>query len=451
MSTSAAHTPEIDTGLLRRVAAGALIGTAVEWYDYFIYGLLAALVFNDLFFPSLDPAVGTVVALLTFAVGFVVRPIGSIIFGHLGDRYGRRNILVATVVIMGLSSGAIGLLPTYQAIGVWAPILLLLLRIVEGLSVGGEWGGAVLLAVEYAPRKKRAFYGAMPQYGSPVGNLVSSGILALVLFLPHDQFMAWGWRLPFLMSFIFMAVALFIRHKIDETPEFKQLLKQDKEVKFPLFEVVRHSWRRMLIAICASFVGSAPFYLLTTFIVNYGTTTLKLPTTVLLTGTMLGAVLEAIGIYIGGQLGDRYAAWKAVAIAGLISVVTAFPLMTLVSTGQPVLVVIGIATGIGLVGLAYGPLGAMIAAMFSTHSRYSAVAVSYNISGAIGGFMPSVALALTATFPATHWVIGALLAFSMLVVAIGGCLGGIAAQHDSRGQANARTRTAFNTRAYGED
>jgi MFS family permease len=432
MSPSDASAPVIDTKLLRRVSAGALIGTAVEWYDYFIYGLLAALVFNELFFPSLDPVVGTVVSLLTFAVGFVVRPIGSIIFGHLGDRYGRRNMLVATVTIMGLSSGAIGLLPTYHMIGIWAPLLLLLCRIIEGLSVGGEWGGAVLLAVEYAPPKKRAFYGAMPQYGSPVGNIGSSVALALalVLFLPHDQFIAWGWRLPFLLSFILMGIALYIRNKIDETPEFKQLIEQDKEVRFPLMNVVRDSWRRMLIAICASFVGSAPFYLLTTFIVKYGTSSLDLPTNIMLTGTTLGAVLEGVGIFVGGYLGDRYTHWKVVAAAGLLSVLTAFPLMTLVATGQPAFVIIGIAIGIGLLGLSYGPLGPMVSNMFGTDSRYSAVAVSYNLSGAIGGFMPSIALAATSTFASTHWIIGALLALSMLVVAIGGLLGGVAARKD---------------------
>lgn len=432
MPHSESQIPEIDTQLLRKVSAGALIGTAVEWYDYFIYGLLAALVFNSLFFPSLDPVAGTIVSLLTFAVGFVVRPIGSIIFGHLGDRYGRRNMLVATVTIMGLSSGAIGLLPTYQTIGVWAPILLLLFRIVEGLSVGGEWGGAVLLAVEYAPPKKRAFYGAMPQYGSPVGNIGSSLALGLVLFLPHDQFLAWGWRLPFLLSFVLMGIALYIRRQIDETPEFKQLIEQDQEIRFPLLNVVRDSWRRMLIAICASFVGSAPFYLLTTFIVKYGTSSLHLPTNVMLTGAMLGAVLEAVGIFIGGYLGDRYTPWKAVAGAGLVSVVTAFPLMSLVATGQPAFVIIGIAIGIGLLGLSYGPLGPMVSNMFGTDSRYSAVAVSYNISGAIGGFMPSIALAATSTFASTHWIIGALLALSMLVVAIGGMLGGVAARNDAR-------------------
>ncbi len=431
MTTESSEPPLIDTAQLRRVSAGSLIGTAIEWYDYFAYGLLAALVFNELFFPSFDPTVGTIVAFLSFAIGFAARPIGSIIFGHLGDRIGRRNTLIATVLVMGISSGGIGLLPTYHTIGVWAPILLVALRIIEGLSVGGEWGGAVLMAVEHAPAKKRAFYGAMPQYGSPLGNLGSSGAVALVTLLPHDQLIAWGWRLPFLVSFILMGVALYIRYKVDETPEFTKLIKEDREVKVPLADVIRTSWRRLLIGICASLVGSAPFYLLTTFIVNYGTSTLKLSADIMLAGTMLGAVLEAIAIFVGGQLGDRFTPWKAVGTTGLLSVILAFPLMALVGTGTPLLVIIGVGIGIGLLGLPYGALGSMMANMFSERSRYTAVAVSYNISGAIGGFVPSIALASVAAFGGTIWAAAFLLGLSMLITAIGGFLAGRAAYNDT--------------------
>jgi MFS family permease len=431
MTTESSEPPLIDTAQLRRVSAGSLIGTAIEWYDYFAYGLLAALVFNELFFPSFDPTVGTIVAFLSFAIGFAARPIGSIIFGHLGDRIGRRNTLIATVLVMGISSGGIGLLPTYHTIGVWAPILLVALRIIEGLSVGGEWGGAVLMAVEHAPAKKRAFYGAMPQYGSPLGNLGSSGAVALVTLLPHDQLIAWGWRLPFLVSFILMGVALYIRYKVDETPEFTKLIKEDREVKVPLADVIRTSWRRLLIGICASLVGSAPFYLLTTFIVNYGTSTLKLSADIMLAGTMLGAVLEAVAIFVGGQLGDRFTPWKAVGTTGLLSIILAFPLMALVGTGTPLLVIIGVGIGIGLLGLPYGALGSMMANMFSERSRYTAVAVSYNISGAIGGFVPSIALASVAAFGGTIWAAASLLGLSMLITAIGGFLAGRAAYNDT--------------------
>ncbi|GAB3559381.1 MFS transporter [Spelaeicoccus albus] len=421
----------IDTKQLRRVSAGSLIGTAIEWYDYFVYGLLAALVLGKLFFPSSDPAVSTIAAFLSFAIGFAARPVGSIIFGHLGDRIGRRNTLITTVLVMGISSGAIGLLPTYQTIGVWAPILLVTMRIVEGLSVGGEWGGAVLMAVEHAPAKKRAFYGAMPQYGSPVGNLGSSGIVALVTLLPRDQFEAWGWRIPFLISFVLMGIALYIRYRVDETPEFKKLLATGREVKVPLFDVIRTSWRRLLVGVCASLVGSAPFYLLTTFIVSYGTNSLHLAADIMLTGTMLGAVLEGIAIFIGGQLGDKFTPWAAVAFTGLLSVVLAFPLMLMVGTGSPVLVIIAVGVGIGLLGLPYGALGSMMAQMFSDRSRYTAVALSYNVSGAIGGFAPSVALAAVSAFGGTLWATATLLAFSMLVTAVGGFMAGRAAGNDS--------------------
>lgn len=421
----------VDTAQLRRVSAGSLIGTAIEWYDYFVYGLIAALVFNELFFPTFDPTVGTIVAFLSFAIGFLARPLGSIIFGHLGDKIGRRNTLIATVLVMGISSGGIGLLPTYDTIGVWAPILLVVLRIVEGLSVGGEWGGAVLMVVEHAPPEKRAFYGAMPQYGSPVGNLGSSGVVALVTLLPHEQFVAWGWRIPFLVSFVLMAVAIYIRVRVDETPEFKKIIKQDRTVKVPLVHVLRTNWRRVLIGVCASLVGSAPFYLLTTFIVNFGTETLQLAAGILLTGTMLGAVLEGVAIFFGGQLGDRFTPWKAVAGTALISVVLAFPLMALVGTASPPLVVIGIGVGIGLLGLPYGALGSMMTNMFSGQSRYTAVAVSYNVAGAIGGFAPSIALASVAVFGGTIWATAVLLALSMLITAAGGLLAGRSAYNDA--------------------
>ena len=396
----------------------------------FVYGLVAALVFNELFFPTFDPKVGTIVAFLSFAIGFLARPLGSIIFGHLGDKIGRRNTLIATVLVMGISSGMIGLLPTYDTIGIWAPILLVVLRIVEGLSVGGEWGGAVLMVVEHAPPEKRAYYGAMPQYGSPIGNLGSSGVVALVTLLPHDQFVAWGWRVPFLISFVLMGIALYIRYKVDETPEFRKIIQEDRRVKVPLVHVLRTSWRRVLIGVCASLVGSAPFYLLTTFIVNFGTDTLHLAAGILLTGTMLGAALEGIAIFFGGQLGDRFTPWKTVGVTSLASVVLAFPLMALVGTASPPLVIIGIGIGIGLLGLPYGALGSMMAHMFPDKSRYTAVAVSYNVSGAIGGFAPSVALASVTVFGGTVWATAILLALSMLITAAGGFLAGRATHND---------------------
>ena len=420
----------IDTAQLRRVSAGSLIGTAIEWYDYFVYGLVAALVFNELFFPTFDPKVGTIVAFLSFAIGFLARPLGSIIFGHLGDKIGRRNTLIATVLVMGISSGMIGLLPTYDTIGIWAPILLVVLRIVEGLSVGGEWGGAVLMVVEHAPPEKRAYYGAMPQYGSPIGNLGSSGVVALVTLLHHDQFVAWGWRVPFLISFVLMGIALYIRYKVDETPEFRKIIQEDRRVKVPLVHVLRTSWRRVLIGVCSSLVGSEPFYLITTFIVNFGTDTLHLEAGIMMNGTMLGAALEGIAIFFGGQLGDRFTPWKTVGVTSLASVVLAFPLMALVGMASPPLVIIGIGIGIGLLGLPYGALGSMMANMFPDKSRYTAVAVSYNVSGAIGGFAPSVALASVTVFGGTVWATAILLALSMLITAAGGLLAGRATHND---------------------
>ncbi|WP_206447632.1 MFS transporter [Agrococcus sp. KRD186] len=423
---------ERDVKRLRRVAMTSFMGTAMEWYDYFIYGLLAALVFDELFFPSFDPAVGTVLALLTFGIGFIARPVGAIIFGHLGDRIGRKKTLIITLLVIGLSTGIIGLLPTFDAIGFAAPILLTTLRFIQGLSLGGEWSGAVLLAVEHAPAKQRAFYGAMPQYGSPAGTLVSSGVVAVVTLLPEDQLMAWGWRIPFLLSFLFLAVALYMRLKVEESPVFTDVVQTQvaKKVEteqrkpLPLIEVFRHAGGRVLIVIATVLFASGGFFLMTTYAVSFGTGELGMEPWKLLIATMIGAVLEAVGIYVGAKLGDRWGAWKTVVAGGILALVLVVPIALMLGSGAEVLVIIAIAIGIGMLGVPYGPLGTMLSELFSARYRYSGVAVSYNIGGLIGGFVPSIAGAFALAVGSAVLVIPVLLGIIMALCVIGGLIAG---------------------------
>lgn len=422
-------THDHDTRRLRRVAMTSFMGTAMEWYDYFIYGLFAALVFDELFFPSFDPAVGTVLALLTFGIGFIARPVGAVIFGHLGDRIGRKKTLIVTLLVIGLSTGLIGLLPTFDAIGFAAPVLLTTLRFIQGLSLGGEWSGAVLLAVEHAPAKQRAFYGAMPQYGSPVGTIVSSGVVALVTLLPEDQLMAWGWRIPFLLSFVFLAVALYMRLKVEESPVFTDVVQvqkaQSEERKpIPLFEVFRHAGGRVLIVIATVLFASGGFFLMTTYAVSFGTGELGMEAWKLLVATMIGAALEAVGIYVGARLGDRWGAWKTVVFGGALAVALVVPIALMLGSGVEVLVIIAVALGIGMLGVPYGPLGTMLSELFEARYRYSGVAVSYNIGGLIGGFVPSIAASLALAVGSAVLVIPILLGIIMALCVIGGLFAG---------------------------
>ena len=418
-----------DIKRLRRVATTSFMGTAMEWYDYFIYGLFAALVFDELFFPSFDPAVGTVLSLLTFGIGFVARPVGAVIFGHLGDRIGRKKTLIVTLLVIGLSTGIIGLLPTFDAIGFAAPILLTTLRFIQGLSLGGEWSGAVLLAVEHAPAKQRAFYGAMPQYGSPAGTLLSSGIVTLVTLLPDDQLLAWGWRIPFLLSFVFLAIALYMRLKVEESPVFTDVVQvqraeEPKATKLPLIEVFRHAGGRVLIVVATVLFASGGFFLMTTYAVNFGTGELGMEPWKLLVATMVGAVLEAVGIYVGARMGDRIGAWKTVALGGAVAAVLVIPIAFMLGSGVEVLVIAGVAIGIGALGIPYGPLGTMLSELFSARYRYSGVAVSYNIGGLIGGFVPSIAAAFALAVGSAVVVIPVLLGIIMGLCVIGALIAG---------------------------
>lgn len=415
------------TADIKRLLSAAFIGTALEWYDYFLYGTAAALVFNKLFFPSLDPATATIASFVTFAVGFAARPIGAAVFGHIGDRYGRKAALIITVVLMGVTTGCIGLLPSYDTIGIWAPILLASLRFLQGISVGGEWSGAMLLTLEHTPKEKHGSYSAVPQLGSPVGTLLSSGAFALVGLLPDEDFYAWGWRIPFLAAFGLLLFALYLRLRIEESPVFRAMLadaERDGPRPAPLIEAFRRTWGRMLISVAAAFLGIGGFFLLTTFMISYGTEQLGIEKSVMLNATLLAAVVEMGVIFAGGRIADRVGAWKVCAVGGVLSVLVAFPVFLLVDTGQTALVVLGVALGVGVISIPYATIGAVITNLFPDTFRYSAVAMSYNLSGVLGGFVPLIAAWLTGVTDGASWGVALLLAFIAACTAAGSYLAG---------------------------
>ncbi|MER5441534.1 MFS transporter [Streptomyces sp. NPDC002790] len=407
-----------------RVAFAAFVGTALEWYDYFLFGTAAAIVFDSQFFSSLDPATATLAAFGTFGVGFAARPIGAVLFGWLGDRMGRRPALLITVISIGIATGVIGLLPGYATIGLAAPLLLVFLRLLQGVAVGGEWGGAVTLAVEHAPPEKRGRYAALPQIGSPVGTLMSSGAFALVLMMPDDIFNSWGWRLPFLFAFPLTALAYFIRRKVEESPLFDELLRKDQRAKVPAVEVFRTAWGRLLVAISSALLGVGGFYLLTTFVISYGTGTLGLPKGLVVNATLVAAVVEIFVIMAMGRVSERIGAGRVTLWGGVASAVCAFPVYWLIDTGNHFAVILAVALGIALLAVTYAVSGALLTELFPAHLRYSGVALAYNIAGAVTGFLPMIATALlNAAGGSVSWPAAALLAVISLLTALGGLLG----------------------------
>ena len=419
----------------RKVAFGAFVGTALEWYDFFLYGTAASLVFNQLFFATKDPLVSTMAAFATFAVGFVARPIGALIFGRIGDKVGRRKALLITVVLIGFVTGGIGLLPTYAQIGVAAPVLLTSLRLLQGVAVGGEWGGAVTLAVEHAPAERRGRYAAMPQIGSPIGTLLSSGAFFAVGLLPQEAFMSWGWRIPFLLGFPLLYIAVYIRKRVEESPLFELMLEKDELAATPVRTVFTKGWRELLIGGGSSLLGVGGFYLVTTFMIAYGTGTLGLSRSLLLGATLVAAAVEILVLIAGGRMVERIGAGRVTLIGGLASALFAYPLFLMVDTKNPALVVSGIVVGIALLSIPYAASGALLTELFPANLRYSGVSLSANIASIISGFVPLLATAVLAASGKQSWAPALLLVVLALTTA--GC-GVLATRH----AAGASTRVA---------
>jgi MFS transporter, MHS family, shikimate and dehydroshikimate transport protein len=392
LTTAKAVTPNS----IRLVAVASLIGTTIEWYDFFLYGTAAALVFNRLYFPTFDPIAGTLAAFATYTVGFVARPFGGIIIGHYGDKIGRKSMLVLTLVIMGVATFGIGLLPTYAQIGPWAAVGLVVLRFAQGIGVGGEWGGAVLMAVEHAPPGQRGFYGSWPQIGVPAGLLLSTAVFAQFARLPEDQFLSWGWRVPFLLSILLVGVGLIIRLRILETPAFTRMKAARTESRRPIVEVLKTHRREVLIAVGARLAENGAFFIYTVFVLVYGTQKVGLARQTILNGILIASVLDMVAIPLCGALSDRIGRRPVYLFGACFTALYAYPMFWLLDTGSTPLVWLALVVAL-VFGHApmYGPQAAFLSELFGTRVRYSGASLGSQLSSVVaGGLSPFIATAL---------------------------------------------------------
>jgi MHS family shikimate/dehydroshikimate transporter-like MFS transporter len=389
-----------------KVALASAIGATIEWYDFFIFGTAAGLVFNQLFFTNLDPITGTLVAYLTFAVGFVARPVGSVIFGHYGDKIGRKTMLILTLFIVGAATFLIGLLPTYDSIGLWAPILLVVLRIFQGIGIGGEYGGAVLMAVEYAPEGKRGFYGSWPQVGVPAGLLLGTVAFGLLSLLPDEQFVAWGWRVAFLASIVLFGIGMYIRLQILETPAFTRVREAQEEAQVPFMELLRAQPKELILGMGTRWIEGLVFNAYGVFIISYITSQLGLTRTTALIGVAIAAAFGVVLVPVYGALSDRFGR-RAVYSAGVtLFGLFAFPSFLLINTGQQVLIWLSVVVVLGLIYPAiYAPLAAFWSELFDTRVRYTGVGAVYQFSGILAsGFTPAIAAILLGYAGGEPWL-----------------------------------------------
>ena len=418
-----------------RAALAAFIGTAIEWYDFYIYGTAAALVFGEIFFASQSEFVGTLAALGTFAVGFVARPFGAVIFGHLGDKIGRKKSLVITLLIMGGVTVLIGLLPTYRSIGMAAAVLLVILRFVQGIAVGGEWGGAVLIAAEHAPAKWRTFLAAAPQYGSPIGLILASLAFGFVSDLPKEQLLSWGWRIPFLLSGVLLLIAFIVRAGVNESPEMVNELEKNKTIDVaPIREVFATKKLTLVYGIGACILGVAGFYFITTFMINYTTTYLGIEKKTILNIVAWVGVVEITSALIGSYLAIRFSERSLLLFMTGLGVIWAAPMMLLVVTGDITNITIAILFATGVLGAYYSVIAPYLPNAFPVRMRYTGISLSYQLCGAIfGGATPMIGVWLASIY-GTNWLPLAIL-FGMLCLLTFICVWFLPTEH----------KTIFNT------
>ncbi|MEV5874994.1 MFS transporter [Streptomyces sp. NPDC052101] len=388
-----------------RLAAASMVGTAIEFYDFFVYGTAAALVLGPLFFPTFSPVAGTLAAFGTFGVGFIARPLGSVLFGHLGDRRGRRPVLVASLLVTGASTVAVGCVPSYGSIGIAAPVLLLVLRFLQGLGLGGEWGGAVLLTAEHAPAARRALWSSFPQVGPAFGFVLANGVmLALSALLSDAEFAAWGWRVPFWAAGALALAGLWLRSSLAESPRFLEI---DDHARVPLVEVVRHHGRMVLLTAGGLAVGYAVFYAVTTWALAYATERLGVSRTVMLTCVMAAVVVNASLTPLVALLGDRYGR-RPLCLTGCVAcALWMLPMVALLATGEPLLMFLGILGALIAFVIMFGVIAAYLPELYEARVRCTGAAVGYNLGGVLGGALtPIVATALAEHSGRVPWAVG---------------------------------------------
>ena len=385
---------------LTRAVIASTIGTTIEWYDFFLYSTVTGLVFAKLYFPQSEPLVGTLQAFTIYAVGFAARPVGAAIFGHWGDRLGRKSALIATLLLMGVATFLVAFVPTYESIGVWGAVLLTVLRFIQGVGVGGEWGGSVLLAMEWARNdRERGFVASWPQFGVPAGLFLAN--LAVLAFsaLSGDQFLSWGWRVPFFLSILLIAVGLWIRLGILETPTFARLVVDDKVERAPILAVLRQHPKEIVLTALARMAEQAPFYIFTAFVFTYGTTAVGTSRDLLLAAVMLAAVISFVTVPLSGHLSDRYGRKRVYMLGAVLTGVYGFAYFGLLNTGVTGLIFLAVAVSLIPHDIMYGPQAALIAECFTGRLRYSGSSLGYQLASVIaGGPAPLIAAALYAEY-----------------------------------------------------
>ncbi|WP_110875843.1 MFS transporter [Franconibacter helveticus] len=406
----------------KKVLVASLTGSAIEWFDYFLYGTAAALVFNKVFFPMVDPVIGLIFSYLSFSLTFFIRPIGGVIFAHIGDRIGRKKTLVLTLSLMGGATVMIGLLPTYDTIGIWAPVLLILMRIIQGMGIGGEWGGALLLAYEYAPPNRKGFFGSIPQAGVTIGMLMATFIVSLMTLFSEEAFLSWGWRIPFLLSAVLVLLGLWIRKDIDETPDFKAVKRAGQISKTPLSITVKHHWREVLIAAGLKVVETAPFYIFSTFVVSYATTTLAYQKSQALEAVTLGALVATLMIPLMGLLSDKVGRQRMYACSVVLLGLFIVPWFWLLDTGTTWGIVLATVIAFGVL---WAPvtavLGTLCSEIFEARVRYTGITLGYQLGAALaGGTAPLIATGLLAhsggDWRPVAWYLGVTVLISLVAI-----------------------------------